>query len=173
MTRSPAEEFAALRKTVDNLRERVDSRLADDPVREAAFEKLYNEMKSYKEDFIHQHEQPLLKDLLMFYDSMHWFKESLLKQEMAPEVIADSFQFLVDELVEVLYRRNVVPMPKSETFDRTVQRAVKVVPAEKAEDDNRIAQVLKRGFTVRDRPLRPEEVVVYKWRPSRNTHDDR
>jgi molecular chaperone GrpE (heat shock protein) len=164
VTRSPAEEFEALRRTVEQLRETVDARLADDPVREAAFDKLYGELKDYKEDFVRRHEQPLIRDLMMLYDSLHWFKESLLKQEMSPEVIADSFQFLVDELVEVLYRRDVVPMPKTESFDRAVHRAVKVLPAERAEDDNRIAQVLKRGFTQGTKTLRVEEVVVYKWR---------
>lgn len=164
MTRSPAEEFASLKASVDALREMVGTRLAEDPVREAAFEKLYAELKDYKDDFVATAERPLLLDLLLLYDSFLWFQQSLLKQEMSAEVIGDHFQFLVDELLEVLYRRSVTPLARSDAFDRTSQRAVKVVSAERAEDDNRIAQVLKRGFNRNGKLLRPEEVVVFKWR---------
>ncbi len=169
MTRTPAEEFELLRGAVEKVQETVQTRMAEDPIREAAFERLYAELKDYKEDFVAKSERPLLLDLLLLYDSFIWFQQSLLKQEMSPEVIADSFQFLIDELLEVLYRRDVVPMQKTEVFDRTAQRAVKVVAAERAEDDSRIAQVLKRGFVRNDKSLRPEEVVVFKWRGDRNS----
>ncbi|MCB9664185.1 MAG: nucleotide exchange factor GrpE [Alphaproteobacteria bacterium] len=161
---STPEDLSRLVGAVDALRERVDDRLANDPVREAAFEKLYAELKDYKDGFVEQQERPLLLDLLLLYDSMTWFHQSLVKEEMTPETIADSFQFLVEELLEVLYRRDVVPMEAREDFDPAVHRAVQLQKASTGSEDNRIAQVLKRGFLRRDKPLRAEEVVVYKWR---------
>jgi molecular chaperone GrpE (heat shock protein) len=158
------DELVRLRDAVDALRRTVDVRLSEDPVREQAFEKLYAELKDYKDGFVDEAERPLLLDLLLLYDSMNWFHAQLVKRELAPDALADSFQFLLDELLEVLYRRDVVPMDPKDGFDPTLHRAVQLQKAGGPDDDNRIAQVLKRGFLRKDKPLRPEEVVVYKWK---------
>ena len=146
------------------IRRAVDERLAHDTVREKAFDKLYDELTQYKNDFVFQSEKPLLLDLLLFYDSLNWFQESLIKQEMSPDVIADSFQYLIDEFIEVLYRRDVTPLEESEKFDRKVHKAVKVTDTNDQDADYRITQVLKRGFTRNDKQLRPEEVVILRYR---------
>jgi molecular chaperone GrpE (heat shock protein) len=64
----------------------------------------------------------------------------------------------------VLYRRDVVPMEESATFDRTVHKAVKVQDTDDERSDQRIAQVLKRGFARAEKQLRPEEVVILRYR---------
>jgi molecular chaperone GrpE (heat shock protein) len=163
--RSPAEEFALLRESVESLKVSV-SALTPDPAQQTAVEKLYEELKLYRDDFVAASEKPLLLDLLMLYDSFHWFHQSLVKQDSSPEVIADAFQYLVDELLEVLYRRDVVPMEPAERFDRTHHKAMQIQPAATEEDDNRIARTLKRGFLRRSQVLRPEEVVVSRFKGS-------
>jgi molecular chaperone GrpE (heat shock protein) len=161
------ESQQALRKLlqeVGELRRTVNDRLTNDQVREKAFDQLYEELRQYKEDFIFKAEKPLLLDLLLFYDSLNWFQESLVKAEMSPDVIADSFQYLIDEFLEVLYRRDVLPMQPAERFDRQHHKAVEVRPTQQEEQDYGIAQVLKRGFVRDDRALRPEEVVILRYR---------
>jgi molecular chaperone GrpE (heat shock protein) len=160
----------ALRRMTHELgemRKQVGDRLANDSVREKAFDQLYEELKQYKEDFVFQAEKPLLLDLLLFYDSLNWFQESLIKQEMSPDVIADSFQYLIDEFLEVLYRRDVMPIDEEQVFNRQVHKAVKVVDSDDEGDDYRIAQVLKRGFGRNGKQLRPEEVVILRHRASK------
>lgn len=161
---SDSHDISQLTQAVQALQQTVDTRLADDPVREQAFDKLYAELKSYKDGFVQEAEKPLLLDLLLLYDSMNWFQQTLVKEQMSAETIADSFQFLIDELLEVLYRRDVVPMEPKERFDPTLHRAVQLQKAADADADNTVAQVLKRGFLRHDKSLRPEEVVVFKWR---------
>ncbi len=160
-------EPEALRRLVHELgelRKTMTDRLSNDKVREKAFDTLYDELRQYKDDFLFQAEKPLLLDLLLFYDSLNWFQESLVKQEMSPDVIADSFQYLLDEFLEILYRRDVVPYDESEVFDRTLHKAVKVEVTDDEGRHQRIAQVLKRGFVRADKPLRPEEVVILRYR---------
>jgi molecular chaperone GrpE (heat shock protein) len=165
VTESTADaELRRLTHELAETRKMVHERLSNDKVREKAFDQLYDELKQYKEDFLFQAEKPLLLDLLLFYDSLNWFQESLVKQEMSPDVIADSFQYLIDEFLEVLYRRDVVPMEQLEMFDRTVHKAVKVVDSDDARTDQRISQVLKRGFNRAEKQLRPEEVVISRFR---------
>jgi molecular chaperone GrpE (heat shock protein) len=153
-----------LASEVEDLKRTVSDRLSNDPVREKAFDQLYEELRQYKDEFLFQAEKPLLLDLLLFYDSMQWFQESLVKQEMSPDVIADSFQYLIDEFLEVLYRRDVLPVDRVTRFDRKVHKAVKVSPTRDPDADYKIEQVLKRGFKRSEKTLRPEEVVILRHR---------
>lgn len=162
-----SEALRRLNLEMTELRKLLDERLSNDQVREKAFDQLYEELRQYKEDFLYQAERPLLLDLLLFYDSLNWFQESLVKQEMSPDVIADSFQYLIDEFLEVLYRRDVLPQERQTVFDRRFHKAVKVVESDDPSDDHRIAQVLKRGFQRNGKPLRPEEVVILRYRGER------
>jgi len=154
----------ASEEAIGELKELFETRLSNDEAKNKAFDKLYEELRQYKDDFLFQSEKPLLLDLLLFYDSLNWFQESLIKQEMSPDVIADSFQYLIDEFLEVLYRRDVMPIDESTSFDAKIHKAVKVVPADSEEDNNKITQVLKRGFARADRGLRPEEVVIARFK---------
>ena len=153
----------ALASDVADLRDLVEQTARRDEIQKQAFDTLYDELRQYKEDFIFQMEKPLLLDLLLFYDSLNWFQQSLLKQEVSPEVIADSFQYLLDEFIELLYRRDVMPVESKEHFDKKVQKAIKVVNTDEPGLDYRVQQVLKRGFTRGGRPLRPEEVVIFRF----------
>jgi molecular chaperone GrpE (heat shock protein) len=143
-----------------SLRAAMEDQNGQETSKQRAFDQLYEELKQYKEDFIYQSEKPLLLDLLLFYDSLNWFQQSLVKKDLAPETIADSFQYLIDEFLELLYRRDVIPMETPEKFDRKVQKAIKTVETPDAAAENTIHQVLKRGFLRAGRLLRAEEVVV-------------
>ena len=156
------DDLQRLTDQIAEIRRAVTDSIGNDKVKERAFEELYTELKQYKEDFVFQAEKPLLLDLLLFYDSLNWFHQSLIKQEMSPDVIADSFQYIIDEFLEVLYRRDVLPIEESDTFDRRVHKAVKVRPTDDESQDYKIAQVLKRGFQRAEKLLRPEEVVIHR-----------
>lgn len=156
---------AAVLEAIDALRSQVEGQSQREDVQAKAFEQLYQELRQYKDDFVYQSEKPLLLDLLLFYDSLTWFQTALIRREMSPEVVADSFQYLIDELLEVLYRRDVVMTESSETFDRERQKAIKVVQTADPKADYRVEQVLKRGFVRGSRSLRPEEIVLARYRP--------
>jgi molecular chaperone GrpE (heat shock protein) len=147
---------------VATLREFVEQQGRRDEIQQRAFDQLYSELKQYKEDFVYQAEKPLLLDLLLFYDSLNWFQQSLNKQEMSPEVVADSFQYLLDEFLELLYRRDVVPCDSAPRFDRRLHKAVRVVPTGNPAEDWKVQAVLKRGFVRGERLLRAEEVAVFR-----------
>lgn len=169
---SDPDSTARFVEELTEIRRVLSEKLAADAVKERAFDALYDELKQYKEDFVFQAEKGLLLDPLLFYDSLSWFQESLISQEMSPDVVADSFQYLLDEFLEVLYRRDVLPMEAAQQFDRKLHKAVKVEPTDDASRDYRIAQVLKRGFVRGERILRPEEVVIHRARGGRDPEQD-
>ena len=106
-----------IRARLEELKKLFQARIEKDESQQRAFDQLYEEMRQYKDDFLYQAEKPFLLDLLLFYDSLLWFQQSLSKKEMAPEAMTDSFQYLMDEFLELLYRRDVVPLEPTERFD--------------------------------------------------------
>ncbi len=149
------------------IRKLIERKTKEEGVQKRAFDQLYEELSQYKNNFVFEAEKPLLLDLLLFFDSLSWFQASLVEQDISPEVIADSFQYLVDEFLELLYRRDVVPVESKDFFDGHLHKAVQVVPTQDRAKDQAVEQVLKRGFKRGDRMLRPEEVVIARAEDTR------
>ena len=127
-----------------------------------AFDALYEELKLYRENFLEEAEKPLLLDLLLFYDSMNWFRSAMGNPEQSDAVIQDSFQYLMDEFLEILYRRDVAPMEPTAHFDRSRQRALKAQVTDDPSAHEKVARVLKRGFLRGEKVLRLEDVEIYR-----------
>jgi len=161
-----------LEEQVKVLRQLVEHQARREDIQRGAFDQLYEELRQYKDDFVYQAEKPLLLDLLLFYDSLSWFRQGLESGEMSPDVVSDSFQYLVDEFLELLYRRDVLPSETSTEFDRERQKAVQVVYTDDISLDWRINRIVKRGFTRGERVLRPEEVILHRFRPSKTSGQD-
>ena len=162
----------ALQAQVAQLRQLVQQQARREDLQRSAFDQLYEELRQYKDDFVFQAEKPLLLDLLLFHDSLAWFRQGLDSGEMSPEVVTDSFQYLIDEFLELLYRRDVLPTEATDEFDRERQKAVQVVYTDDVSLDWQISRVVKRGFTRGERVLRPEEVILHRYRAPQSSSSD-
>ena len=118
-----------------------------------AFNALYDEMEDYKQDAFFKVERTFLHDLLVFYDGLKWSTASIEN---------DVGQQILDDFLELLARRDVVPLPTLEKFDAKFHRVLQVVPTEDENLDGTVAQVLKRGFYRGDKVLRIEDISLYQ-----------
>ena len=116
-----------------------------------------------KKGMLEEAETPLLRDLFLLFDSLTWFQQNLIHQEMPPAQLEEHFQHLIDELLEVLYRRNVVPQDQPQLFNKLKHHAVQVVRAEQPHHDFRVVEVLKLGFERSGFTMRPSQVVVARY----------
>ena len=150
------DELNAIRETLDRMNK-------EDGALKRAFDTLYKELEQYKSEFVLNLERQLLQDLLTFYDSMIWFRESM---QDAPESTDENLDYLLDEFLELLRRRDVVPFPATDDFDRKLHRVIQVTATEELEQDGKIEKILRRGFFRGERQLRDEEVVIYRHQPT-------
>lgn len=132
------------------------ARFKSDEKLQGAFDKLYVEMQQYKDDFVFQAQKPLLVDLVVLHDRM---TEAIDKAEGAAK---DALDTLREQLLEMLYRRDVEPMEfdPAEKFNRDRMKAIKREPAATPAEDLTVAKLLRQGFEWNKRVLRPHEVVV-------------
>lgn len=152
-------------------------------VNRAMFEVLHGELKTYKDAFMLEAVlRPVIRDLISLYDDISEIHRqialALTSQEERGKLAgsalilfenvaapAKQLEHNRDAILEVLERLDVVLMPLgSGKLDKHLQRAMNVELTDRQEMDNDIVKVTKRGFAWKDRVMRPEEVVIKKWK---------
>lgn len=151
-----AAEFASLNRT-------VESRLRYDEVKEEAFERLYVELEDLKKNAAFEQLRPLYMDLILLFDRIENVRQDTGQSPTTTAPLSDVLQTLSDELVEILYRREIEPINATDTFDPSVQQAIGTQPTSVEAENNHVARVVRRGFRYQSRILRAEEVIVKKY----------
>jgi molecular chaperone GrpE (heat shock protein) len=79
--------------------------------------------------------------------------------------LAGNVENQVHHLLEVFLRMEVVlsQSPPGTAVDKKQHRTVAFEPTPHPDEDSQVVRSLKPGFTWRERMIRPEDVVVYRW----------
>lgn len=166
-----------LNQTLAALQDLFEKQIARNQNQTQMFDKMYAEMKDYKESFLLEVlHKPIIHNLIQLYDSFISIEsqlddmlmdkeESMLLEELSQcRKNLESFRF---KLEEVLYRMDVTPYKDSpDTLDRQLHKTRKVISSDDPKQDLKIAEVHKIGFNWRDKVFRPEEVTIYRYAPS-------
>lgn len=150
----------SLDKRMDSIHSDLISKITADDKLQTAFDKLYEEMTQYKENFLFQAQKPLLVDLILLHDQMQTAMDNV-----EDETAKGQMDFVCEQLLEVLYRRDVEPMefdPEAK-FDREQMKAIKRVSTDDESQDKKIDRLVRTGFAWNERVLRPHEVVVKRY----------
>jgi molecular chaperone GrpE (heat shock protein) len=160
-------------------RQALDSRNA---VSRTMFEALHSELKTYKDGFILEAVlRPVIRDLISVYDDM-WeihkqigsaasaFDETENGEAVMVMVnkmrhAATNLDHNIHFILEVLERLDVSLVPViGGKLDKRTQKAVALEFTENPDEDQDVVKSSKRGFQWKDRIIRPEEVVIRKWK---------
>lgn len=167
-------DAAALRKldellqTQRELQQLFASRIHSDEVQAKALERLHDELRQYKTNFIRQQLLPFFKDVIFCHDflcgeldRLH-AADSVTDSESSSRTLDHARQMLVD----LLFKYDIEPYRGAgEQFDPKSQQCARTVPTDTAEQDKKIAAQLLPGFKSPDSIVRREQVVVFKHRP--------
>lgn len=147
------------------------------------FNALHEELRSYKDGFLLDSvHRPMIRDLISLYDDLteihRQMQAAVAEQERSSDGVAGAILVLErlrgiethidhnrDFIMEVLARLEVTKLPHGTgKLDKLTQRVVAVEMAEDPDQDGDIVKSLKRGFLWKERVVRPEEVVIKKWK---------
>jgi len=163
-----SEQLASIQVQLSNLNDTViglkgcfEDRLQYDAAKDRAFDTLYAKLGEQNTDQGAALKKNLVLSLLLLYDRMH-----LAEAGLPPD--SDGRQRIVElrtELLDILYAEDVTPMNVvSSEFDRARQLAVGSVEAANQSQDNTVDTVVREGFLIGTRVLRPQSVVVRRYR---------
>ena len=145
------------------------------------FDAMHEELKGYKDAFLLDSvHKPIIRDLISLFDDLEAIHRQMQEAvDYAAHALADTAADLFahlktmdmnvmhncDFIIEVLARLEVTPlMIGTGKLDKQTQRAVALEVAEHPDADADIVRSVKRGFSWKGRVLRPEEVVIKKWK---------
>jgi molecular chaperone GrpE len=159
--------FTSVQTLLLKLQETVKQRLTYDETKEEAFNYLYSELKALKENSTFESIKSVYIDLILLFDRIQTLCNRIEDSEatsISTSEVLDKFGSIRDELLEVLYRREIVKIQTDwdAPFNPNQQRAVSIQPTDNEADNNMIESIVREGFNYRGHLLRSEEVVVYK-----------
>jgi molecular chaperone GrpE (heat shock protein) len=149
------------------LSELFQGRLAYDKAKEEAFDRLYSELEQLKSNATFEQLRPLYLDIILLFDRIENICQSPQLIGQQDQNTLSLFKSLSDELLELLYRREIEVIqsssPSSPAFDPSNQRAIGIEPTSVEGETGRVAKIVRRGFRYRNRLIRAEEVIVKKF----------
>jgi len=138
----------------------LERRLSHDRVKDEAFERLYQDLDHVKRNRALEELRPLFIDLILFYDRIQTV--DIDSGTSINEILCS----LKEELEEILLRREIEPIKSPiDFFNPKFHKAVGLEQVESVELDGKIIRVLRDGFIYRETVLRPQEVVVGRYKP--------
>ncbi|MFD8249385.1 nucleotide exchange factor GrpE [Nocardia sp. NPDC059691] len=147
--------LTALAGEIAQLRDLFQRRLLEDKAKNRALDDLHEQLALARGGLSEQLLAPLFRELLRLVDRV-----TALNDDDA------ALGSIVDELHELLERRGVRRVPATADFDPDVHEAVAVAEAS-GRSPGTVLQVVRHGYLMGERLLRPEQVVVAA-RPARS-----
>ena len=164
------------------LQELFEKQIARNQNQTEMFDKIYAEMKDYKESFLLEVlHKPIIHNLIQLYDSFVSLEsqfdeiccgdeENMIDELSQYRKNLENFRF---KLEEVLYRMDVTPYTdSSDSLDRQLHKTRQVISTDDPEQDQKIAEVHKIGFNWREKVFRPEEVTIFRYTSATQKSDD-
>lgn len=151
-----------------NLNDLFMTRLRSDEAQTRAFEKLHDELRDYKANFVRRQMLPLLKEVVFCHDFLSGEIERLHGSDAAsadPAAIR-ALETARQMLIDMMFKYDIEPYrAEGETFDPKWQQCARVIPTGRADADKTIAARGREGFRSPEAILRREQVSIYKFTP--------
>jgi molecular chaperone GrpE (heat shock protein) len=153
------------RNLLQEIRDTIQNRLEYDAVKEKAIDRIGDELKFYRDGYVFQSQKSIFIDLMLLFDGLARILDSLDSEEVfSKEKLRERLEFFKEELLEILYRRDIVPFDEHpEYLNHKLHKTIKTIPTDVESENNKIDKIIKIGFRLKDKILRPEEVIIKKY----------
>jgi molecular chaperone GrpE (heat shock protein) len=159
-------QFASIEEKLDFLTSLFHEKIQDDTTKADLFDKLYQTLADYRDDFIFKHVlQRVFADLIRLLDTLEDTLEEKTLENLQREDLIDRFRSFQQQILKTLKRQDIVPIESldSQEFDEAIQEAVDTRPVNSPEADQTVIEVLRKGFKYRERILRSAQVIVGRY----------
>lgn len=157
------ERIDCLSQQNELLQKKFDGKIAEDEHKAQLFDKMYNELQSYKTDLYAKILKPFILSTITLLDDTNTFIGKLGENESA---LAEKYlRTMPDDLIDILESNGVVLYEDDvDKFNPRTQRVVKQVPTDNPELDNFIVKRIRKGYNWNGINLKPELVWIYKFK---------
>lgn len=152
-----------------SLQKLFDRKISYDAQKDKVIENLHRELQQYKDDFYQSLLKPILMDLVMVREDLSKIVRHYTGDEtdLSKENMLSLLEGFAQDLGDVMEKYDMeVYSVDSDKFTPIRQRAVKVIKTSDPDLDKTIAERLSSGYSLKDRVVSPEKVIVYAYSAS-------
>lgn len=151
----------------DNKKENVKLSPPEEPLLlEESYIRLMADFENYRKRMVKENEivlqyacEKLIVDLLVIFDDLDHYEKSLKSEEEKKGI-----EMLRNKFLNILKAHGVNTLnPLGETFSPETAEAVQVIKTNKKGEDNKIVDIVCKGYKLKDKYLRYPKVVVCKY----------
>lgn len=165
--------FNLIQPIIDNIHQSIAQLQKDfevkvkyDESKERTINALHKELQDYREDMVFKILRPLIMDITSIYDHLQLLtkKYGNLSESNSANSIASELTSFTEEIEEIVSRYGFkFYQNDSETYDRSKQKAQKIINTDDSTLDKQIVEHLRMGLQYQKRIVRPETVSVYRY----------
>ena len=153
----------ALQENLLKLEEKFDKKIAEDTHKNSLFDKMYEELASYKKDLYAKLVGPFVNETISLLDDYERLIERI--DTIDYEKLKKYVMGIPDDLESILDNNGVERYTDdTEKFNPKTQRVVKTIPTGNLELENVIAERTRKGYRWNGVMLKPEMVKIYKYK---------
>ena len=162
-------DLSEIVRMLEALNAKFDDRIAYDKHKDELFDKMYAELATYKNDLYAKIMKPFVTAAISLLDDTNTFITRLENNptESDPDKMRKFINNLPLDLEDILENNGVeLYTDPTEVFDPRTQRAVRTEPTAVEADDKRIIARVRQGYRWNGSIVRPEMVVISKYKPA-------
>lgn len=155
-------DTSKIEKELVALKNRFERKIAVDEHKNALFDKMYDELQTYKTDIYAKILKPFVIRTITLINDINIFL-SRLGENKSPE--AENFlREIPDDLIDILDMAGVdIYEEESDVFNPRTQKAIKIIPTDNPDLDKHIACRIQKGYSWQNSILRLELIHLYKY----------
>ena len=156
------ENIASLNQSVAEIKAKYEEKIASDEYKNQLFDKMYQELALYKKDLYAKLMSPFINETITLIADYERIISKLDTYE--PERVAKYLRGIPDDLMTMLENNAVEQFQDDEEiFNPKCQRALRSIPTDKIEDNNKISEHIHAGYRWNGVILKPEVVTVWRY----------
>lgn len=145
------------------LEEKFDKKIAEDTHKNALFDKMYDELASYKKDLYAKLVGPFINETISLIDDYERLIERI--DTIDQDKLIKYIKGIPEDLEGILDNNGVERYSDdTEKFNPKTQRVIKTIPTGNKDKDNIISERTRKGYRWNGVMLKPEMVKIFKYK---------
>lgn len=152
-----------LKDQLKGLEDKFDHKIAEDEYKNTLFDKLYDELSSYKKDLYAKLVRPFINETISLLSDYERVIDKI--DTFDREKLIDCVKDIPDDLERMLDNNGVERYTdEAEKFNPKTQRVIKTVFTGNQNADNTIAEHIRKGYRWESSVIKPEMVAIFKYK---------
>ncbi|MBN4046958.1 nucleotide exchange factor GrpE [bacterium AH-315-P13] len=165
---SVEEQIQDITNFINTLQKDIEVRNERDKYKDEAIQRMSKQIADFEKGIFEKIKKELINEIISFYDLLSNFQrkfKSIENQELQNEI-----DFLETEISNMLFNNSIDEIDENIGGDinRDFHRIKKKVETDNIEENQKIKQIVKKGFIWNDKVIRKQEVIITEFKEKEN-----